>query len=90
MIKKEFLTFLIKCAFCAFLWLLFVPFGGLATYRVADVFDCFPNFPTGFAEALFYIATCVFSSTLSLELIVVDCSTDSFLSFAFCLIQFSL
>jgi hypothetical protein len=73
--------------FCGFY---LVPFCGLAAYRVADVFDCFTNFPAGFAEAFFYIATSVFGSTLSLEFIVVDGSTDSFLSFPFCLIQFSL
>jgi hypothetical protein len=67
-----------------------VPFAALAAYGVANVFDCFTNFPAGFAEAFFYIATSVFGSTLSLEFIVVDGSADSFLSFAFCLIEFSL
>jgi hypothetical protein len=62
----------------------------LVAYVVADIFDCFTNFPTGFAKAFFYIATGVFGSTLSLEFIIVDGSADSLFSFAYCLIQFSL
>jgi hypothetical protein len=67
-----------------------VPFCGSATYSVADVFDCFTDFPACFAEAFFYLAARVVGSALSLEFVVVDCPTDRFFSFAFCLIQFSL
>jgi hypothetical protein len=79
-----------KNSFAPFVPFCGLPSCGLAAYRVANVFDCFADFPACFAEAFLYVATSVFTSTLSLELIVVDCSTDSFLSFAFCLIQFSL
>jgi len=61
----------------------------LTTYRVADVFDCFTNFSSAFAEAFFYVTACVVGSTLSLEFFVIESSAKSFLSFAFCLIPFA-
>jgi hypothetical protein len=62
---------------------------GLATYLVANVFDCFSNFPAGFAEAFFYFATGMFCLTLSLEIVVVEGPANTFFGFAFSLIPFS-
>ena len=69
----------------------FVPFMGfkLATYLVANIFDCFSNFPSGFAEALFNFATGMFSLTLGFEIVVVDSSANAFFCFTFYLIPFS-
>jgi hypothetical protein len=61
----------------------------LTTYRVADVFDCFTNFPSGFAEAFFYFTTCVINPALRLEFLVVESSAESFFSSAFNLIPFA-
>jgi hypothetical protein len=58
-------------------------------YSVADVFDCFTNFPSGFAEAFFYFTAGVVGATFSFEFLVVDGPADCFFSFAFSLIQFS-
>jgi hypothetical protein len=65
------------------------PFLWLTTYRVANVFDCFSHFPSGFAEAFLNFASCMICATLSLEFIVVNGATDSFFSFAFRLIPFA-
>jgi hypothetical protein len=69
--------------FRASLWL------DLATYRVANVFDCFSNFPSGLAEAFFYFAARIVGATFVGEFIVIDSLADSFLGFAFSLIPFS-
>jgi hypothetical protein len=61
----------------------------LATYRVAHVFDCFANFPAGFAKAFLDIPACVIGSAFRFELLVVNSSADSFFRFSFSLIQFS-
>jgi hypothetical protein len=61
----------------------------LAAYRVANVLDCFSNFPSGFAEAFFNFAPCMFCLTLGGEIVVVDSSADAFFCFTFDLIPFS-
>jgi hypothetical protein len=61
----------------------------LATDRVANVFDCITNFSPGFAEAFFNFTACVVGSTLSLEVVVIESSAESFFCFAFGLIPFS-
>jgi hypothetical protein len=69
-----------------------VPFCGvidLAAYSVADVFDCFADFPAGFAEAFFHVAGCVISTALSFEVAVIENFPSSFFDFTFGLIPFA-
>jgi hypothetical protein len=61
----------------------------LTLYRVANVFDCFSDVPFHLAETFLNFASGMFGVTLSLELIVVNGATDSFLCFAFYLIPFA-
>jgi len=61
----------------------------LAFYRIANVFDCFTDFPSGFADAFFYFAACVVGATLSLEFLVVERPAEAFFSSAFNLIPFA-
>jgi len=61
----------------------------LVTYLVTHVLDCFANFPSGLAEAFFYLAACVVGSTFGLEFVIINNSADSLFSLAFGLIQFS-
>jgi len=61
----------------------------LATYRVANVFDCFSNFPSGLAEAFLNVASGVLSPTLGFEIAIVESPSNTFLGFAFNLIEFS-
>jgi hypothetical protein len=65
------------------------PFLWLTTYRVANIFDCFSNVPSDFAEAFLNFASSVFCATLSLEFVVVDGASNSFFRFAFYLIEFA-
>jgi len=60
-----------------------------AAYRVANVFDCFSNFPATLAEAFLNIAAGIICSTLGLEFIVVDRPAKTFFGSAFYLIEFS-
>jgi hypothetical protein len=61
----------------------------LAFYLVANVLDCFSNFPAGLAEPFFYFALGVFCATFTSELIIVESATNSLFGFAFDLIKFS-
>jgi len=61
----------------------------LTTYRVANVFDCFSNFPSGFAEAFFYLTTCIICLALGGEIVVVESLANSLFRLAFGLIPFS-
>src|SRR6185503_10964562 len=61
----------------------------LALYRVANVFDCFSNFPSGLAEAFLNIAFGIVGSTLGFEIAIVESPADTFFCFALHLIEFA-
>jgi len=61
----------------------------LTTYRVANVLDCFSNFPSAFAEAFLYLTTSIICLALGGEIVVVESSTYRLFRLAFSLIPFS-
>jgi len=61
----------------------------LTTYCVANVFDCFANLPSCFAEAFLHLTARIICLTLCGEIVVVESSANSLFSLAFCLIPFS-
>ena len=56
---------------------------------VADIFDRFADFPAGLAETFFCFAACIVSAAFIGQFPIVKRSADSFLGFAFSLIQFA-
>jgi len=69
------------------LWLGFL--SGLAAYRVANILNRFPDFPSGLAEAFLYVTTRIICAALGFEIPIVDSSANGLLGFAFGLIKFS-
>ena len=61
----------------------------LTTDRVANVLDCFSNFPSGFAKAFLDLATRIIYLTFGGEIVVVQSPANSLFRFAFSLIPFS-
>jgi hypothetical protein len=61
----------------------------LAANRVANVFDRFANFPSGFAEAFFNFAPCMICLTLGGEIVIAGSPANAFFYVTFNLIPFS-
>jgi len=67
----------------------FVPNCSLTTYRVANIFDCFSNFPSGFAKTFLYLTARIICAALGGEIVVVESVANSLFGSAFSLIPFS-
>jgi hypothetical protein len=61
----------------------------LVANGVADVFDCFADFPAGLAKAFLDFTARTIGTTFIREVFIVDSSADSLFRCAFSLIQFA-